>query len=100
MPAMSPAKDSERKMKRVQEYLRQIKRETGCRVCGESDPLALDFHHKPEEQKEINLSEARTWRKAQHETKKCVVMCANCHRKSHGFLRPSTQKVGQQKKFF
>jgi len=95
-----PRREQRNTIQRVQEYLRQIKRETGCRVCGESDPLALDFHHKPEEQKEINLSEARTWRKAQHEIKKCVVMCANCHRKCHGFLKPNTQKAGQQKKFF
>ena len=57
-----------------------------CSKCGEDHPATLDFHHESDD-KEFNVSEAA----AQGESKeklmkvidKCVVLCANCHRKHH-----------------
>ena len=55
--------------------------------CGESDPIALDFHHRNPEEKEFNIGQALTRRvslvKLLEEVAKCDVMCANCHRKLH-----------------
>lgn len=55
-----------------------------CVNCGETDPIVLEFDHiNPEEKKSAvssligRASEARIL----EEIRKCVVRCANCHRK-------------------
>lgn len=55
--------------------------------CGESDPCALDFHHKNSEDKLFTLSSAaykgRSFKEIEEEIAKCDILCANCHRKLH-----------------
>lgn len=53
-----------------------------CVDCGEKDPVVLEFDHVRGE-KVRNVSELKTssLRAVQCEIKKCVVRCANCHRK-------------------
>lgn len=57
-----------------------------CSECGFKNPAALDFHHEHPENKEHNVnrlvSDGR-FKKAYEEAKKCVVLCANCHRVHH-----------------
>ena len=54
--------------------------------CGESHPACLDFHHIGND-KEYSISQlaSRGWSKDRvlSEIKKCVLICANCHRKLH-----------------
>jgi hypothetical protein len=61
-----------------------------CQVCGYSRCLiALDFHHIEESKKEFELSQrdlTRSWKKIVDEAKKCVLLCANCHREVHAGL--------------
>lgn len=57
-----------------------------CTQCGENHPAALDFHHvvrAPSNRKVHRLVANGTITKAREEIKKCVVLCANCHRKLH-----------------
>ncbi len=57
--------------------------------CGESDPVALDFHHLNPLEKNGNKWDKKSipWVKA--EAEKCIVLCSNCHRKGHaGRPRP------------
>jgi predicted HNH restriction endonuclease len=60
-----------------------------CLRCGEDDPIALDFHHRDPATKvgEVNLHSSRptaeVQRRLREEIAKCVVLCANCHRKLH-----------------
>ena len=57
-----------------------------CAVCGENDPAALDFHHAvrdPSNKKLHILLRNGAYDSAYEETKKCIVLCANCHRKHH-----------------
>lgn len=65
--------------------IRRYKRLCGCRFCGEKEPCALDLHHLDGEQKDLSVSRlyggSRSRLKA--EVRKCVVLCANCHRKHH-----------------
>jgi len=65
--------------KKVAEY----KLSHGCSCCDENNPCCLDFHHpnKDKDKDVANLlySPIRLWK----EIKKCVVVCANCHRKIH-----------------
>lgn len=54
----------------------------GCILCPEKFYYAIDMHHiDPNEKEDIisRLSEA----KLRKELKKCVPLCANCHRKLH-----------------
>jgi len=65
-----------------------------CQFC-EYDrcSAALDFHHLDEENKKFGLSQngmTRSWEKTKRELKKCILVCANCHREIHaGILQPS-----------
>lgn len=65
------------------EYIHEIK-SCGCIVCGEKDTACLDFHHLGD--KEFNISaQIKNLSKdnLKKEIDKCVVLCANCHRKLH-----------------
>lgn len=47
-------------------------------------PDVFDFHHIEEKSEEINkLLRYRSWEKLESELKKCVMLCANCHRIRH-----------------
>ena len=56
-----------------------------CACCGlEDNPVIYDFHHLIPEEKEFGIANASTTRSRQayaDEAKKCVLLCANCHRK-------------------
>lgn len=55
----------------------------GCRICGEVDVCCLDFHHIKDKSFEIGHSMDVTLENLLKEVNKCVVLCANCHRKVH-----------------
>ena len=60
----------------------------GCVLCGYSKCLAaLEFHHKDPSQKKFRLSGNSVMRSKfeilVEEAKKCVLLCANCHREIH-----------------
>jgi ribosomal protein L30E len=55
-----------------------------CSLCGEKDPLCLDFHHIGEKTAKITkLVNNGVISKVQEEINKCIVLCSNCHRKQH-----------------
>ena len=57
-----------------------------CCICGfNSYPEALDFHHVNPEEKEFPLSSnvMKSLEKQLEESKKCILVCANCHRGIH-----------------
>jgi cytochrome c553 len=57
-----------------------------CTQCGEGHPAALDFHHIKRSRNNIKvhvLVKDGRFKKAYEEIKKCLVLCANCHRKLH-----------------
>lgn len=72
---------------KTKEYIQSLKSE--CSNCGYSRcKEALEFHHVDEKTKSFNLARASTsmaWSdktklKIDNEIKKCIVLCANCHR--------------------
>lgn len=72
--------------KRVRQWLSDFKQERGCARCGENHPACLDFHHENPSDKEFSLyrmPEASSRSHIEAEIKKCIVLCANCHRKLH-----------------
>ena len=57
-----------------------------CTKCGFSHVAALDFHHEDPSKKEYNIHKLvgnGRFTKAYEEIKKCIVLCANCHRIHH-----------------
>ena len=68
----------------------EIKSSMKCETCGENHIACLDFHHKNPDKKDFNISNAvsRGWKleKILKEIEKCVILCANCHRKLHSNL--------------
>lgn len=56
-----------------------------CSCCGLIDePVLYDFHHINPEEKSFGIANASTTRSRQayaDEAKKCIMLCANCHRR-------------------
>lgn len=69
----------------LRERMRDYKKEQGCFFCPENEPVCLELHHKDPETKVMDPSSAilRSWDFFLEEAAKCVVLCANCHRKVH-----------------
>jgi len=63
-----------------------FKKTLQCVKCGFSHHAALDFHHEEPATKEGNVNRYVSnaqYKKAYEEIKKCIVLCANCHRIHH-----------------
>lgn len=72
----------------IRDTIDEIKSTCGCQLCGESDAACLDFHHKDASTKENDISgllQQKKFDKLAIEIEKCVVVCANCHRKIHRY---------------
>jgi hypothetical protein len=57
-----------------------------CILCPESSVCCLDFHHRNPSEKKGNMSflaQTHSWKMVLKEIEKCVILCANCHRKIH-----------------
>lgn len=54
-----------------------------CIDCGESDPICLDFDHLSDKKIEVSIlvKDKKPIEVISQEIEKCVVRCANCHRK-------------------
>ena len=47
-------------------------------------PFVFDFHHLEPKEKDDGVAFHSSWEKIEKELKKCVMLCANCHRIRHG----------------
>jgi hypothetical protein len=77
-----------RKNKVIQENkarVHRIKSRARCHFCTETDPVCLDFHHLYDKKFEVSraLGTGYGWGVIREEIEKCVIVCANCHRKLH-----------------
>ena len=72
--------------KRNKEDLKNLK-VNGCAICGYNECApALDFHHANEEDKKFTINSYSMTYKSERiieELNKCILLCANCHRKIH-----------------
>ena len=65
------------------DYIYEVKQNSPCVDCGETNPLVLDFDHVRGEKKKAvsDLAHACCAIKTlEEEIAKCEVRCANCHR--------------------
>lgn len=70
------------------EYVAQYKLGRSCISCNELTSVCLDFHHVDPSSKLFGIAHSgcRTIEQLQKEIDKCVLLCANCHRKLHAGL--------------
>ncbi|MDP3793534.1 MAG: hypothetical protein Q8R07_02160 [Candidatus Uhrbacteria bacterium] len=58
-----------------------------CVICGYHKCIAaLEFHHPDPSKKDFSISAdglTRSWDRVKKEVRKCVLLCANCHREIH-----------------
>ena len=84
------SRNRRRTKEEVYTWIRQYKEGHPC-SCGEGDPDCLIFHHTDETKKKFSIAagagEGMSLRKIREEVDKCIVMCANCHRKLHAKIR-------------
>ena len=84
----------EKQVRRVQKrknelwfWFSEYKKKFKCARCGENHPACLDFHHIKKQNKDNWVSTLVNWgyskEKIEQEIKKCIPLCANCHRKLH-----------------
>lgn len=64
----------------VRATIRKIKTAGSCTICKENDSRILEFAHKRHHTKEKAVSSIRSMRVLLVELKKCVLLCANCHK--------------------
>ena len=64
---------------------RAFKKSLSCTFCGIKHPAVIDFHHiNRKEKRSVNrLVRNNAFKKAYEEVKKCIPLCANCHRILH-----------------
>lgn len=83
--------------KMIREKINKIKSDLGCCICNEKCAFCLDFHHKDPNLK-INtvsrLIREKGWQTISSEIEKCIVLCANCHRKVHAGIIPVMAQTG------
>lgn len=77
----------------VRAKLNEYKLGKACICCGEDEPACLDFHHLDPNEKDFTVTQSmnRKWESILAEIQKCVVLCANCHRKVHANLITLTE---------
>ncbi len=75
--------ESKNRQKSQTEWIHSLK--TPCIICGESEPVCIDFHHTDPTKKDFTIGKKQSWSKERllPEIRKCVCVCANCHRKIH-----------------
>lgn len=79
-----------KKRQYLKSFVDRYKLRYGCRVCGyRSHAIALDFHHINPTQK-IRTVASMIRRSSgissiKDEIRKCVLLCANCHRVQHSY---------------
>jgi len=56
---------------------------TPCAKCGEKRLIAIEFHHIEPSKKNFTISQSRNLDAVREEAKKCICLCANCHKEYH-----------------
>lgn len=94
------AERSLRRRARLRRWLHEYKqRNGGCTRCGEEDPACIDFHHVDGARKEMAVTKMIPFGYSREDIRaevgKCVLLCANCHRKEHHDLPDTGDSEGE-----
>jgi hypothetical protein len=80
------ARRQKEKYEKNKAFIVQCKTNKKCSMCSESHPVCLEFHHIGEQKKEMKIADAiykLGLKRLKEEVAKCILLCANCHRKFH-----------------
>lgn len=70
---------------KLQQYIWDYLSENPCIVCGEGDPIVLEFDHRDTSEKYMNVcnmvNTRHSLKKIKSEIEKCDVLCSNCHKR-------------------
>lgn len=80
----------ENEIKKTKDLIAKLK--IKCIKCGESHPATLDFHHINPNEKDQDIAKMTSRKKILEESKKCIILCSNCHRKLHWNERQKSNK--------
>lgn len=71
------------RQKRCEDWINSLK--SPCIFCGENDPVCIDWHLVDPNKKNFAISyvKGKAKKRTLEEIKKCICLCANCHRKLH-----------------
>lgn len=73
--------------KRNTDFIQRVRSLSKCSKCGEDHIACLDFHHLDSSTKKYHVAEMANGgvsiEAIKEEIRKCIVLCANCHRKEH-----------------
>jgi hypothetical protein len=71
----------------IRNWFMRYKSTLSCEDCGTSHPAVLQFHHRSRTEKSFTIADvvrkANSLKQVMNETKKCDVLCVNCHAKRH-----------------
>lgn len=71
----------------IREWFEEYKSFLKCEHCGENHPACFDFHHLDGSEKDdcisVLVGGGYAVKRIKEEIDKCIVLCANCHRKLH-----------------
>lgn len=75
-------KNNDRYRDAIRDYIWDYLLSHPC-ACGEADPIVLEFDHTDGKEFEISraIHQGYSLKRVQAEVAKCVVRCANCHRR-------------------
>lgn len=80
-------KRNRRNRKKARNWYNEYKTKLKCDNCEENHPACLDFHHTNVTDKKVEVSKlintTISIESIIREIEKCIVLCANCHRKLH-----------------
>lgn len=83
--------------KKQHQLFREYKATLFCKICNEKESCCLDFHHLDPTKKDASLGDAKrqnwSFKRLKREIDKCVVLCANCHRKVHAGIAQLAEQV-------
>tara|TARA_R100000781_G_scaffold14941_2_gene12303 strand:+ start:1617 stop:2096 length:480 start_codon:yes stop_codon:yes gene_type:complete len=77
--------NTEKYKKERRDLVYEFKLSNPCASCGESNPIVLEFHHLDPKEKRNDVSNMASHgysaKSIEKEIEKCIILCANCHRK-------------------
>jgi hypothetical protein len=68
--------------------------------CGMADLECLDYHHVDQKTLEKRIPAIHTFNKSIEEMTKCIVVCANCHRKIHAGTKINNKQPPTKKELY
>lgn len=81
---------------RNKKFVDKVKTKYGCQKCGyKGKPICFDFHHLKNKTERVGRLVSRSYsiNRIKEEIRKCILLCANCHRIEHKQEYKGTKQI-------